>query len=64
MVLLLLMRRFTAFKDLLNTLTHAPLGRWAESDYAAGVGIPLVQAHASIKINQLHILVERGLLFG
>jgi hypothetical protein len=41
MVLLLLMRKFTAFKGLLNLLSHAPWVMLAENDSDAGVRMEL-----------------------
>jgi hypothetical protein len=41
MVILLLMRKFTAFKELLNLLCHAPWVILAENDCDAGVCMEL-----------------------
>ena len=41
MVILLLMRKFTAFKGLLNLLSHAPWVILAENDCDAGVCMEL-----------------------
>jgi len=55
MIILLIMRKFTEFKGLLNLLSHAPWAILAENDCDAGVCMEVY------KNNQLHIFVAQGL---